>query len=219
RIVHMVEEATHRKANVQTIADRFSAQFIPVNFLLALIVYLVTRKSSRALNMLIIDYSCGVRLSTATALSAAICSAARNGILIKGSNYLELLAETDTLVFDKTGTMTVGRPEVTSVIPVKSQVSARDVLQYAGAAEETSTHPMAAAVVEKVRRNGWLIPPHHDTQVHTARGVETHVEGRLIRVGSRRFMQENAIELAQALEPVNRLVRAGENIVYVAADG
>ncbi len=132
RIVHMVEEATHRKANVQTIADRFSAQFIPVNFLLALVVYLVTRKSSRALNMLIIDYSCGVRLSTATALSAAICTAARNGILIKGSNYLELLAEADTLIFDKTGTMTVGRPEVISVIPLKREVPARDVLQYAG---------------------------------------------------------------------------------------
>ncbi len=219
RIVHMVEEATHRKANIQTIADRFSAQFIPVNFLLALIVYLVTRKSSRALNMLIIDYSCGVRLSTATALSAAICSAARNGILIKGSNYLELLAEADTLIFDKTGTMTVGRPEVTSVIPMKADASARDVLEYAGAAEETSTHPMAAAVVEKVRRSGWQIPAHRDTQVHTARGVETRVDGRTIRVGSRRFMQENAIELAPALEAVNRLVRSGENIVYVAEDG
>ncbi|MFZ1937049.1 MAG: heavy metal translocating P-type ATPase [Thermoguttaceae bacterium] len=219
RIVHMVEEATHRKANVQTIADRFSAQFIPVNFLLALIVYLVTGKSSRALNMLIIDYSCGVRLSTATALSASICTAARNGILIKGSNYLELLAEADTLIFDKTGTMTVGRPEVISVIPMKAEVPLRDVLQYAGAAEETSTHPMAAAIVEKVRRNGWQIPSHHDTQVHVARGVETHVDGRIIRVGSRRFMQENAIELAPAVEAVNRLVRAGENIVYVAEGG
>ena len=218
RIVHMVEEATHRKANVQTIADRFSAQFIPVNFLLALIVYLVTRKSSRALNMLIIDYSCGVRLSTATALSAAICTAARNGILIKGSNYLELLAEADTLIFDKTGTMTVGRPEVTSIIPMKPEVPAQEVLQYASAAEETSTHPMAAAVVEKVRRNGWQIPAHQDTQVHTARGVQTKVTDRIIRVGSRRFMQENAIDLAPATEAVNRLVRAGENIVYVAED-
>ena len=148
--------------------------------------------------MLIIDYSCGVRLSTATALSAAICSAARNGILIKGSNYLELLAEADTLIFDKTGTMTVGRPEVTSIVPMQAAISARDVLQYAGAAEETSTHPMAAAVVEKVRRNGWQIPAHRDTQVHTARGVQTRVDGRTIRVGSRRFMQENGIELAPA---------------------
>ncbi|MGO8748146.1 MAG: heavy metal translocating P-type ATPase [Thermoguttaceae bacterium] len=218
RIVHMVEEATHRKANVQTIADRFSAQFIPVNFALALIVYLVTRNSSRALGMLIIDYSCGVRLSTATALSAAICTAARNGILIKGSNYLELLTEADTLIFDKTGTMTVGRPEVTSIIPLKPEVPAQQVLQFASAAEETSTHPMAAAVVDKVRRSGWQIPAHRDTQVHTARGVQTKVKGRLIRVGSRRFMQENAIDVAAAAEAVNRLVRAGENIVYVAQD-
>ena len=219
RIVHMVEEATHRKANVQTIADRFSAQFIPVNFLLALIVYLVTRNSSRALGMLIIDYSCGVRLSTATALSASICTAARNGILIKGSNYLELLAEADTLIFDKTGTMTVGRPEVTSIVPMKADVSAQGVLQYASAAEETSTHPMAAAIVEKVRRSGWQIPAHQDTEVHTARGVQTKVTGRIIRVGSRRFMQENAIDLVPATEAVNRLVRAGENIVYVAENG
>jgi cation-transporting P-type ATPase C len=218
RIVHMVEEATHRKASIQTIADRFSAQFIPVNFLLALLVYGVTRNSGRALNMLIIDYSCGVRLSTATALSAAICAAARNGILIKGSNYLELLAEADTLIFDKTGTMTVGRPEVTSVIPMQPAVSAREVLQYAGAAEETSTHPMAAAIVDKVRRSGWQIPAHHDSQVHTARGVETRVAGRTIRVGSRRFMQQSAIDLAGANEAVNRLVHSGENIVYVAED-
>ena len=218
RIVHMVEEATHRKASIQTIADRFSAQFIPVNFLLALLVYGVTRNSGRALNMLIIDYSCGVRLSTATALSAAICTAARNGILIKGSNYLELLAEADTLIFDKTGTMTVGRPEVTSVIPVQPAVSAREVLQYAGAAEETSTHPMASAIVEKVRRSGWQIPAHRESRVHTARGVETRVAGRTIRVGSRRFMQQNAIGLDGASEAVNRLVHSGENIVYVAAD-
>ena len=63
------------------------------------------------------------------------------------------------MIFDKTGTMTVGRPEVTSIIPMKADVPAREVLQYAGAAEETSTHPMAAAIVEKVRRNGWQIPP------------------------------------------------------------
>ena len=216
RIVHMVEEATHRKAAVQTMADRFSAQLIPVNFLLAAAVYLVTRKVSRALNMLIIDYSCGVRLSTATALSAAICTAARNGILIKGSNYLELLAEADTLIFDKTGTLTVGHPEVTSIIPLKAEVQARELLQYAGAAEETSTHPMAVAIQEKVRRSGWEIPTHLDSQVYAGRGVQTRVGRRVVRVGSRRFMQENKIDLAGAMEAVNRLARSGENIIYVA---
>ncbi|MBD3288220.1 cation-transporting P-type ATPase, partial [candidate division KSB1 bacterium] len=80
RIIHMVEEASYRKADIQATADRFSANFIPLNFALSAIVFLVTKSATRALNMLIIDYSCGVRLSTATALSAAIGSSARNGI-------------------------------------------------------------------------------------------------------------------------------------------
>ncbi len=152
RIIHLVEEAPHRKANIQSIADRVSAQLIPVNFLLAAAVYLVTRKASRALNMLIIDYSCGIRLSTATALSASICTAAHNGILIKGSNYLELLSEADTLIFDKTGTMTEGRPQVTSVIPANGRITGPALLQLAAAAEESSTHPLAVAVLDSVRR-------------------------------------------------------------------
>ena len=216
RIVHLVEEATHRKANVQSIADRTSAQLIPVNFMLAGIVYLVTGSAGRALNMLIIDYSCGVRLSTATALSASICTAARNGILIKGSNYLELLSEADTLIFDKTGTMTEGRPQVTSVTPADERVSDRELLQLAAAAEESSAHPMAVAVLEKVRRSGLPIPSHANTQVYTARGVEAEVDGRRIRVGSRRFMLEQGVDLAPVAEPVHRLARTGESIVYVA---
>ncbi len=216
RIVHLVEEATHRKATVQSIADRTSAQLIPVNFLLSGIVYLVTRNAGRALNMLIIDYSCGIRLSTATALSAAICTAARNGILVKGSNYLELLSEADTLIFDKTGTMTEGRPQVTTVIPVDERVSEKELLQVAAAAEESSMHPLAVAVLDKVRRAGLSIPEHTNTNVYTARGVETQVDDRLIRVGSRRFMQEQGFDLTQVADPVHRLARTGENIIYIA---
>ncbi|MDY0170729.1 MAG: heavy metal translocating P-type ATPase, partial [Thermoguttaceae bacterium] len=182
------------------------------------IVYLVTGSAGRALNMLIIDYSCGIRLSTATALSASICAAARNGILIKGSNYLELLSEADTLIFDKTGTMTEGRPQVTSVTPAGERVSGRELLQLAAAAEESSAHPLAVAILDKVRRSGLPVPPHSNTQVHTARGVEAEVEGRRVRVGSRRFMLEQGIDLAPVTEPVHRLARTGESIVYVADD-
>jgi cation-transporting P-type ATPase C len=166
--------------------------------------------------MLIIDYSCGVRLSTATALSASICAAARNGILIKGSNYLELLAEADTLILDKTGTMTEGRPQVISVIPVDGRASSRELLQMAAAAEESSTHPMAVAVLDKVRRSGLPIPNHTDTQVHTARGVETVIDDRRVRVGSRRFMAEQGVDLAPVAESVHRLARSGESLIYVA---
>lgn len=218
RIVHMVEEATHRKAQIQAYADRFSAQFIPLNFALAVLVYAVTRNLTRTLNMLIIDYSCGIRLSTVTALSAAICTAARNGVLVKGSNYLELLSEADTLILDKTGTLTQGRPQVTSIVPLTPDGDSQSLVQYAAAAEETSTHPVAVAILEKVRRSGWRIPKHSDTQVRVARGVETRVDGNLISVGSRRFLQEKGIDLHGSEETVAKLVRKGENVIYVALD-
>jgi len=216
RIVHLVEEAAHRKASIQSMADRVSAQFIPINFLLALVVYGITRSTSRALNMLIIDYSCGVRLSTATALSAAICSAARNGILIKGGNYLELLADADTLILDKTGTMTEGRPHVTSIVPQGEKDTAREIIRLAAAAEEASTHPLAVAVTGYARRQGWAIPTHSNSEIFAAQGVQTTVGRSVIRVGRRRFMVENGIDAAPATETARRLAAKGESIVYVA---
>jgi len=216
RIVHLVEEASHRKAAIQTIADRVSAQFIPVNFALSAVVYFVTGKVSRALNMLIIDYSCGVRLSTATALTAAICNAARNGILIKGGNYLEMLFEADTVILDKTGTMTEGRPIVTTIAPAQSGVPERQVLELAAAAEETSTHPMAVAVLNRVRRARWQIPAHTNSEIYTALGVSTKVGRSIVRVGSRRFMAESGVDLAAVEEQAHAIARKGENVIYVA---
>ncbi len=216
RIVHMVEEAAHHKAPVQDFADRFSAAFIPVNFALAGLVYAITRRPERALNMLIIDYSCGVRLSTATALSAAICSGARQGILIKGGNYLELMDEADTLILDKTGTLTEGRPRVLSVIPLAGGTTERALLEQAAAAEETSSHPMAAAVMDEVRRNGYAIPAHGTARVIVARGIEVVVNRHTVRVGSRRFMEDSGVTLGAADAAVQKLVTAGQNILYVA---
>lgn len=216
RIVHMVEEASHKKASIQAFADRFSAQFIPVNFALALVVYLITKNPTRALNMLIIDYSCGVRLSTATALSSAIGNAARNGILVKGSNYIEMLEESDTLIMDKTGTLTEGRPQVISIAPANGNIAPQHVVELAAAAEENSSHPMAVAVMDKIRRSGWKIPKHSETQIHVARGVETKVGNAIVRVGSRRFMEEHNIDVEISHNDISRMARRGENVIYVA---
>ncbi|MCG8634721.1 MAG: cation-translocating P-type ATPase [Desulfobacterales bacterium] len=216
RIVTMVEEAADRKAVVQTTADRISGQFIPVNFMLAAVVWVFTGKVSRALNMLIIDYSCGVRLSTATALSAAICTAAKNGVLIKGSNYLEALSDADTVIFDKTGTLTEGRPVVSTILCTDPKYSDREVMCMAAAAEEASTHPMALAILGKVRRSGWVIPKHTNNQNHTALGVSTKVGRSIIRVGSKRFMESSKVRLADVEAQAQRIARKGENVVYVA---
>ena len=218
RIIHMVEEASHHKAAIQSYADRFSAQFIPVNFALALIVYLVTKNFSRALNMLIIDYSCGVRLSTATALSSSIGLAAKNGILVKGGNYIEMLEEADTIILDKTGTLTEGTAKVSSVVSLEKEMDDRSLIELAGAAEQTSNHPMALAVLDHIKKKGWRIPKHTGSKVHLGRGIETKVNGALIRVGNRRYLEESGIDVSAQQERLMRMVRRGENVIYVAQD-
>ncbi|EHQ89508.1 heavy metal translocating P-type ATPase [Desulfosporosinus youngiae] len=215
RIVSMVEDAGNNKAQIQVYADRFSAHLIPLNFALAGIVYLTTKSVVRALNMLIIDYSCGVRLSTATALSAAIHTAARNGILLKGGNLIEAMAEADTLILDKTGTVTEGKPKVTSIV-TKKNVSGEEVLRLAAAAEETSDHPLAYAILSKVRRSGLTIPEHSETIVHIARGVETKVDAKSVRVGNRKFMEENGIYISELEKEIAHLIDRGENLIFVS---
>ena len=216
RIVHMVEEAQGRKAPIQAYADRFSAQFIPVNFLLSLIVYIITKSPIRALNMLIIDYSCGVRLSTATAFAAAICRATSQGVLVKGGNFIELLNDADTLILDKTGTITEGRPKVVSVYPANGNVETKDIVRLAAACEETTNHPIALAILSKAREMGWQIPKHSGINVIIGKGVETTVRRQKIRVGSAAFMQESGVSNSISETTIQMMNQKGENIVYVA---
>ncbi len=219
RIIHLVEDATHRKANIQFFADRFSAQFIPVNFLLAGLVFLVTKSPIRALNMLIIDYSCGVRLSTATALASAISNAARQGVLIKGGNYLELLAEADTLVLDKTGTITTGRPVVTIVRSIDPAVTDAELLEYAAAAEKTVTHPMASAIIAHGRRMRARSLRTSGVEVQAGRGVEAKIGRSRILVGSRAYLAEHGVDADPAHEIAANCATRGESVVYIARDG
>lgn len=142
RIIKLVEDANFNKAEIQNYADNFSAQLIPLNFLLGLIVYGATKNIQKAMSMLVIDYSCGIRLSTAAAFSAAINTAAKNGILIKGSNYIEGLSKADTIIFDKTGTITEGKPSVQTIKVLDKNMSEDEMLTFAAAAEETSSHPL-----------------------------------------------------------------------------
>ncbi len=215
-IIRMVENATENKAPVQNHADRFSSLLLFLNILLFGVVYGATRNMSRALNMLVIDYSCGIRLSTAAALSAAINTAARNGVFIKGSSYIEDLSRADTLVLDKTGTVTKGAPEVVSVIPLNEKLTIMDVIRTAAAAEETSTHPMARAILAKAKSNGWSMPKHSEIHIIPGKGVETSIGRSVVRVGNKKFMNENGLHTHPFRTKAQAMALAGENIVYVA---
>ena len=218
RIIKLVEDANFNKAQIQNYADNFSAQLIPLNFLLAGIVYGTTRNIQKAMSMLVIDYSCGIRLSTAAAFSAAINTAAKNGILIKGSNYIEEISKADTIIFDKTGTITEGKPSVQTIKLLDKNIGENKMLAYAAAAEETSTHPLAVAILNEVKERGLEIPNHTENKVIVARGIETEVGDNIIRVGSKKFMEENGISTDNSHDEVKVILGRGEILIYVAKD-
>lgn len=216
KIIKMVEDAGGKKALVQNYADKFSSALVPLNIFLSGLVYAVTRDVNRALNMLIIDYSCGIKLSTAAALSAAINTAARQGVLIKGSGVIEAMSHADTLILDKTGTLTEGKPQVESVVPLSGKYSQNEVVSFAAAAEETSKHPMASAILAKAQRDIIAIPHHGDIETVVGRGVYTTANGAIIRVGNKRFLNECGIHTHPMRDQASALFAKGENVVFVS---
>ena len=199
RIVGMVEVSELKKAPIQRYADRFSNYLVPLNFLLSLTVGLATRNPQKALKMLVIDYSCGIKLSTATAFSAAINSAVKQGILIKGGAYIEQMSEANTVLLDKTGTITEGRPKVVSTQVLVDDMDEGKVLSLAMAAEETSSHPLAGAILAYGAEQGVKIPAHGEVVTEVSRGSRTEVDGRTVRVGNLKFMRENGVSARHAL--------------------
>ncbi|MBR4696771.1 MAG: heavy metal translocating P-type ATPase, partial [Selenomonadaceae bacterium] len=191
-----------------------------VSFLGAAIVYGATRDWQRVLNLLFIDFSCGLKLSTATAISAAIAAAAKRGILVKGGNYIEALAETDTVVLDKTGTLTVGIPQI-AFLRTARDVEEKEMILLAASAEQHSVHPLAVAIQKYVREKEWETPHHESTETVVARGMRAVVPdfegytGGTVLVGSRKFLRENNVKEEEALSEGIKM----KNLLYVARNG
>ena len=199
RIVGMVEASELKKAPIQRYADKFSNYLVPLNFLLCLSVWLVTKNAQKALKMLVIDYSCGIKLSTATAFSAAINTAVRQGVLIKGGTFIEQMSGANTVLLDKTGTITEGKPRIVSMAVLKDGMTQKDVLSYAMAAEETSTHPLAGAIMRYGRQIGAEPFAHDDVVTEVSRGSKTQAAGKTVRVGNLDYMKENGVNAVSPL--------------------
>lgn len=221
RIVHLVEDAQTRRAPVQNFADKMANMLVPISFIGAAIVYGATRDWQRVLNLLFIDFSCGLKLSTAAAISAAVATAAKQGILIKGGNYIESLAGIDTVVMDKTGTITIGVPKISAIHTVDG-VTEKEMILLAASAEIHSVHPLAVAIQKYVEEQGWTVPDHIDSDTVVAHGMEANVadfegfKGGHIVVGSRHFMMDEKVSGLDSFE--DKEIPAGYNIMYVARD-
>ncbi len=219
RIINMVENAQNRRAPIQNFADRMANALVPISFLSAAVVYGVTRDFQRVLNMFFIDFSCGLKLSTSTAISASISKAAQIGVLVKGGNFIETLADIDTVILDKTGTITDGHPILIDTIRC-NEIEEKELILLAAAAEKSSSHPLAEAVINYAQDKNWNVPHEVKTETVVGRGICANVsdfdsyKGGEILVGSRTFMNEKKIP------GVNDIDRSGFskecNIIYVA---
>ncbi|MFC0524477.1 heavy metal translocating P-type ATPase [Pontibacillus salicampi] len=217
RIVQMIEDAQLKKAPIQSHADHLSEKLVPLSFLLAGLLYLWTRSFDRVLNMLVIDFVCGLKLSTATAISASIGKAARSGALIKGGEYIEKLSTIDTAILDKTGTITIGKPKVTQVVPFNG-FSEAEVIRYAASAEEHSSHPIAQAIVQHANHQTLVLPDHdhnHMEQV-IGHGIKAIIGGKEVLVGNKRLLHTEKIDI-HGLKFMDKQVKSA-NTVYVAID-
>jgi Cd2+/Zn2+-exporting ATPase/Cu+-exporting ATPase len=194
RVIQLVEEAEANKAPVQRVADRFTAWYIPVVVAAAGVTYLLGRSLTAAIAVLLVSCACAIALATPTAVIAAVGQAARRGILIKGGRYLELLARVDTVVMDKTGTLTFGRPAVTDVVSLDSR-SEDEVVRLAATAEQLSEHPVAAAVRQAARKRGLNAGPAEAFEARTGMGVRALSNGSRLLVGSRRMLETEKVSL------------------------
>src|SRR5262245_43709177 len=211
KIVQFVRNAPVRETRIQNYAEQLADRLVPWSFAGAAASVVVTGGTAMAASLLIIDYGTGIRVSAPTAVLASIAKAARRGILFKGGRYLEELAAVDTVVLDKTGTLTSGVPELVDVITCNG-ASAHEVLALAAGAEQRLNHPVAKSIVRAARKNALDVPELEASRFEIGLGVEARIGGAAIRVGSARFMESAGIDT----EATSRQ-RAGSP-VFVARD-
>ena len=221
QIVRLVEEAEAHPSHIQTIADRFSAWYLPIVATIGLLTLVLRRDPLAAAAVLVVACSCSFALATPIATLASIGAAAKRGLLIKGGRYLEVLAQADVLLIDKTGTLTLGQPQVTGVWVQDGAVWTSDiaapgrdrVLQLAASAERYSEHPMAAAVRTAAVEDGLLLREPADFRAEPGVGVRAIVDGVEMAVGNRRLLDEmRPPDLVAGLEA------AGQTVSYIIAD-
>lgn len=212
RVVKMVEEAEANRAEIQRIGDRFACYYLPVVAVIALITFLLNRNPLATAAVLVVACSCSFALDTPIAMLASIGAAAKQGVLIKGGKYIELLAKVDTLLIDKTGTLTLGRPVLMDVIRLNG-LGETGLLRLAASAERYSEHPRAKAVRNAaLERHIDLLKPEKFEAV-PGRGVRARIAGSRVEVGSERIFDNQPAPAAG-----EALVTQGKTLLYIRVD-
>ena len=228
RIVHMVADAQRSRAPIQRLADIVSAWFVPAVILVAVVAFVtwllwgpapaLSYALIAAVSVLIIACPCALGLATPMSIMVGIGKGAMDGILIRNAEALERLEKVDTLVVDKTGTLTEGKPRVVAVAPVKGFDEAA-LLGLAASVERSSEHPLAAAIETAARDRGLQIQEARGFSSVTGKGVSGVVAGHRVAVGNAKLVDTSSPEAQELEGPADRLRDQGSTVVYVAVDG
>ena len=227
QIVRLVEEAQGSKAPIAALADKISLYFVPIVLILATLsalgwYFLASESLSFSLSIfiavLVIACPCALGLATPTAIMVGTGKGAENGILIKSGQALEAAYQLDTIVLDKTGTITVGKPSLTDLLPL-SAFNRSDLLRLIASAEQHSEHPLAQAILEAAKEEGLDLLPVSHFEAMVGRGLSAQVEDKRLLIGNERLMKENNIDSSAFQEQLLELSQKGKTAMFVAIDG
>jgi P-type Cu+ transporter len=213
KVIKLVEEAEAHRANVQRLADRFSSYFLPVVVVIALLTFVISRNPLSTAAVLVVACSCSLALATPIAVLASIGMGAQRGLLIKGGKYLELLAHADILLIDKTGTVTLGRPQITDIVPL-GEMSQDDLLRLSASCERYSEHPLAEAVRREAVAHGLVLSEPSFFEALPGQGVRAQIEDAHITVGN-----TSLIPQGESHPFVHALHLQGKTLLFVTKDG
>ena len=227
RIVQLMRDAQGSRAPIQQLADRISAIFVPVVVAIAALTFvtwvLVAQEPVRAMavavSVLIIACPCAMGLAVPTAVMVATGRGASLGVLIKGGEALQRAAEVDTVVLDKTGTVTEGRPVVTDLVRVDDALTDETMLALVAAVERRSEHPLADAIVREAATRGFTLGEVEGFASLTGRGARGTVEGRTVLAGNAAALAEHGIDAGALIREAHRLADAGRTVLFIAIDG
>ena len=212
RVIKMVEEAEAHRADVQRVADKFSAYYLPVVAGIATLTFLISRNPLSTAAVLVVACSCSFALATPIAMLASIGAGAKRGLLIKGGKYLESLARADVLLIDKTGTLTLGKPQITDVIALNG-LPTSEILALAASTERYSEHPLAEAVRAAAREQALTLSEPHEFEAIPGMGVRARVNDDMVTIGNRRLIPAAALSSSTDLEA------QGKTLLFIARDG
>jgi Cu+-exporting ATPase len=231
QIVRMVGQAQRSRAPIQHLADRVAAWFVPTVIAIALLTFLawsffgpqprLAHALVNAVAVLIIACPCALGLATPIAIMVGTGRGAHAGVLIKNAEALETMEKVDTLVVDKTGTLTEGKPRVLSVIAEVGQAASGEnkLLRLAASVEQGSEHPLGAAVVAAAKTRGLALAKVEEFKSHTGRGVQGRVENQQVLVGNAQLLQESGIAAGTLAQKAEELRLQGQTVISVAIEG